>query len=569
MRLELGIATVFGLRGLAVLALAGGTLAAGCSAGGGAPAGGPGTGGTSGVQPGAGAGNTPMITPLPGGGDVGTKVIHRLSNVEYGRTVHDLLGTNLNPATDFTLEEVALGFNTVADAMTMSPKQVSDYYDAAMVLADELFNDATRSAAFITCQPAAAGDTACAATLIKGFGLKAYRRPLEQWEVDDLVSRYTAALTAGEDHKGALKHVVGIMLSSPQFLYRMEIDADPLTQTPRALNGYELASRLSYLLWSSMPDTALLDAAAKNELSTPEGIAAQLQRMLAEPHSSALVSNFSSQWFGANHLTTHEVDTTLFPAWNDNLRVAMQNEMGAYFDEFLHGARPYSDFLSADVKFVDSGLAGLYGVNAPGSGQMRVEGATPQRPGFLGLAGFLTFTSRKNRTAPAVRAKWVLDSLMCSQLNPPDNLVIPPLTDPPPGQSLRETVLAHSTNPACAGCHKLMDPIGLGFENFDAIGKYRATYADGSAVDASGTMPDGTPFKNFTELAAIVKANPGLGRCAAQKLFVYGMGRTVTPSEAYLDQIVADWGKTSGTLADLLKQLVLSDVFRFRKGAAQ
>jgi hypothetical protein len=249
----------------------------------------------------------------------------------------------------------------------------------------------------------------------------------------------------------------------------------------------------------------------------------------------------------------------------------MQTEMGSYFDEFLHGARPYSEFLSADVKFMDAGLAGVYGVTLPAgaSGLVRAEGATPQRPGFLGLAGFLTFTSRKNRTAPAVRAKWVLDSLMCTQLSPPDNLVIPPLTDPPPGQSLRDTVLAHSSNPACAGCHKLMDPVGLGFENFDAIGKYRTTYADGSPVDASGTMPDGTPFKNFNELVAIVKANPGLGRCAAQKLFVYGMGRTVTPSEAYLDQVVTKWSAGPGTLADLIKQLVLSDVFRFRKGAAQ
>jgi hypothetical protein len=247
----------------------------------------------------------------------------------------------------------------------------------------------------------------------------------------------------------------------------------------------------------------------------------------------------------------------------------MQNEMGAYFDEFLHGPRPYSDFLTADVKFVDAGLAGLYGVAAPGSGQIKVEGATANRPGFLGLAGFLTFTSRKNRTAPAVRAKWVLDALMCTQLNPPDNIVIPPLMDPPPGQSLRDTVLAHSTNPACAGCHKLMDPVGLGFENFDAIGKYRATYADGSAVDASGTMPDGQAFKDFNELVAIVKKNPNLGRCAAQKLFVYGMGRTISPSEAYLDQIIAKWSAGPGTLGNLVQELVLSDVFRFRKGAAQ
>ncbi len=523
----------------------------------------PGTGGTAGA---GGSGQTPNPPPT-GVADVGWKAIHRLNNPEYNRTVADLLGTTLTPADAFTLEEEAAGFNTVAEGLTMSPRQVSDYFYAAIDLAADVFSKPELSGRIVTCQPPAAGDTTCATQIIQAFGTRAYRRPLDAAEVTDLVARYQAAIGLGDDHNAALQQVVSIMLASPQFLYRMEFDADPLSTAAHALTAYELASRLSYMLWSSMPDDALFQQAQTGGLLDTETLRTEVQRMLADPKSSMLVDSFASQWLGGKRLDLHEADVTLYPAWNETLKLSMQQEMGLFFDEFLHGGRSYAEFLSADVNFIDAGLASVYGMQAPaGPGLTRVETTTDQRFGFLGLAGFLTYTSRRDRTAPSIRAKWVLDALWCTELHPPDNVIVAELPPIGPDQTVRDLLAVHRANPACAPCHDTMDPVGLGLENFDAIGSYRTTYANGKPVDASGQLPTGETFAGFADLAGLVAQNEAFVPCAAQKLFVYGLGRSIGPSQSYLDQVVTNWQGAGLGLNQLVEQLVLNDVFRFRRG---
>ncbi len=499
-----------------------------------------------------------------GGLDVGNIPLHQLSSREYDNTVRDLLGTALRPGSLFQSYQAA-GFDTLAAAGVMNSRKVSDYLDAAAELAADLMLDPARRASVVTCEPVAAGDTTCAQSIIEKFGLRAFRRPLEPNEVADFVLRYGQAIEAGLDHAAAIGHVVRILLSSPQFIYRVEFDPD--ASTVHALNGYELGSRLSYLLWSSMPDQALLDAAAGEELTTPERLEAEVERMLQDVRSQELVANFAEQWLGARRLDAHVVDTAMFPFWSDALRLAMREEMAAYFDAFLHGDMTYDTFLTARINFVDDNLAALYGLPAPGGqGLVRVDNTTGLRAGFLGLAGFLTHTSRMDRSAPSIRGQWIIKSLRCQEIELPANFTPPPLSEPQPGQTVRQLVEQHRANPACAPCHDALDPVGLGLESYDAVGQYRDYYADGLPVDASGSLPDGSTFNGALEMADALSKDPNLLDCVAEKLFVYGLGRTALGSEGYLDQVVTDWKARGLSLRNLLQALVVSETFRSRHG---
>ncbi|MEA2697148.1 MAG: hypothetical protein QOI66_1419, partial [Myxococcales bacterium] len=519
----------------------------------------------------SGPGPAPSPTP-PGGsvhGDVGTVAIRQLTIAEYNNTVHDLLGTALHPADTFGTSE-ADGFDTIASAGVINSRKVSDYFDAATSLAEDAFASDALRGRIVTCQSASPSDTACAESIIKAFGLRAFRRPLETAETAEFVSQYQKALVQTADHAQAIKQVVRIMLVAPQFIYRIELDPDPSSMTVHALNSYEVASRLSYTIWSSMPDDQLLAAAGTNELLTPPGVQAQVDRLLADPRSSALVDNFAGQWLGMRRLKDHVVDTTVYPFWTDALKSSMQQEMGRYFDDFLHGTLTYDQFLTADFNYVDANLAPVYGVPAPaGQGMVRIENTTDHRVGFLGLAGLLTFTSRPERSAPSIRGQLVLDALRCIKLELPPNFTPPPLAEPMPGQTVRQQVEAHGSMPACAPCHSLLDPVGLSLEHFDGSGRYRETYAGGLPIDASGVFPGGKPFDGLEGLAATIASDPSFVSCAAQKLFTFGIGRPIDagdPSAPYLSQIVDGWRANGLTLRNLVKQLATNDTFRFRRG---
>jgi hypothetical protein len=547
---------------------------AGTGAGGEASGAGTGSGG-------AASGGAPDSMP-PGGAtgvaaDVGTKAIHRLSNLEYDNTVRDLLGTQLRPSSGFQPDIEASGFTNIAEAISMNPRSVKDYYDAAVSLTDELALDATRLATIVTCQPAAAGDVACANQIIAAFGARAFRRPLEAWEATHYTAVYQAGLTNGLDHAGAIGHVVRTMLTAPQFLYRMEFDTDPLSPEQHALSAYELASRLSYMMWSSMPDQTLFDLAANGQLLQLDVLQAQVDRMLLDAKSSTLVDSFAWQWFGATRLATHEVNATQYPVWDETLRASMQNELKMFLDEFVHQGRPFPEILTRDVNYVDAKLAEVYGIPAPASGTQQVEFTTDERKGLLGLAGFLTHTSRHNRSAPTIRAAWVLNSLLCMDIAPPTNVVIAPLPEADPNvTSVRELIEAHRNNPACSGCHNIVDPVGLGMEQYDGIGRFRPQYENGDPIDTAGTLPDGTTFTGFSDMLdklaaqtdATDPANPTLKtvQCAARKAFTYSMGRSIGVSTAYVDQMVQQWKGQPLSLANLFKQMVVNDVFRFRHG---
>jgi hypothetical protein len=525
-----------------------------CSADG-TPPGGHGQAGSTGIGGGP-------ITDMPPAGydpntlDPGHVPVHRLTNTEYNNSVGDLLGTTLRPA-DFFQAQTGTGFDNNAGPLTsITSTNAMAYFDAAKALADDVFQNAALKAKILTCTPAAAGDTACADTIIKAFGRQAFRRPLETTEVQQLTARYTEAITTlGKDHEGAVAHVVRILLTSAPFLYWIEVDPNVQAAAleKRPLNGYELASRLSYALWGSLPDTALLDLAHSGSLTDLTTLSAQVDRLLDDAKGPRFVQAFFEQWFHIRNLGGHQVDATLYPTWNEEMRAAMFADARSFFGSFVSGGRPYSEFLTAPLPQT-AGLSGIYQADPPGL-----------RKGFLGLPAYLTAQSVPTRTAPTFRGKVVLEAVHCTILTVPPDLVIPDLETAGGADetNIREKLEQHRASPDCAACHQVLDPIGLGLENFDAIGRYRTAYENGDPVDASGTFA-GVPFNGLDQLIPILTGDPKYQSCPSEKMLSYALRRGLRGEDTpYLEQLTTDWN--AGTVRDLVKRLVASDAFRFRK----
>ncbi len=525
-----------------------------------------GTGGTM-----SGTGGAGMVAQ---GIDPGRVGIHRLNNTEYNNTVRDLLGVTSQPASMFLAEE-GLNFDNTASALGMTPTQYDKYFNAATALVTEVMANPTLWARIATCTPAAPSD-ACATQIVQNFGLLAYRRPLDATESARALAVFDGEMARSANAGEALALTVRALLSSAGFLYRTEFDANPASLETHSLSGYELASRLSYLGWSTMPDATLFGMAASGEILTPAVLEAQLDRMLADGKAQAFVDSFAGQWLDIRKLVTHSVTPQVFTTYTAELADAMAQESYLWFQEFLIGNRPISDWFTADFNFVNDTLATHYGIPAPGSTTLvRVENTTDQRKGFLGLGSFLTHTSFPSRTSPTLRGVWVISELLCSPPAPPPPMV-PELADSATpdeageadgAENVRERLERHRSDPACAGCHTMLDPIGLGLETFDGIGRYRTTYGNGEIIDASGMLPDGTTFNGPNELATILAADARFGACMANKLFTYALGRDVeaydTPS---LDAIKADWATRGMNIRNLMKAIVVSDAFRFRRG---
>lgn len=530
------------------------------------------TGGSTGSggngQPGSGG-----LVVGPEGTDPGTKAMHRLNDAEYNNSIHDALGVAQAPA-DWTMGQGELyGFDNIAEVLGVDTKTFGSFFAAASKVADEVMTTPALKASYITCN---AADAACVQSTISGAALKLFRRPAHPAELPIYGKVYTAAVELGETPENALKHVLRSMLSSAEFLYRIELDPTPNTTTPHQLGQYELASRLSYFLWSSGPDQPLLDAAAAGKLQDSTELAAQTRRLLADSRGERFVTNFGGQWLSIRDLGGHAVDAGVFPIWSPAITQAEMQEAYMFFNEFARGAQPWRSFLKADFNFVNPALAALYGMPAPaGEGMTLVQVADDHRFGFLGLGAFLTVSSYNHRTAPTLRARHILDQLMCAPPpQPPAGLEIPPLdgdsgTAEASQQNIRARLEEHRKNPICAGCHATFDAMGMALENFDAIGQYRAAYPNGAPIDASGTVDDGPVFTGLGGLTDLLSNDSRLMSCVAEKLFIYSLGRGVEESDKpYLNNVTARWASGSALLPDLIEDLVQADTFRSRRGEA-
>jgi hypothetical protein len=487
--------------------------------------------------------------------------LRRLTNEEYDNTVRDLLGDATRPADGFPPDETVGGFenNTVSP---VTQALVERYMDAAEGIATRA---ARRLETLAPC-PTTPPPVACGSSFIDAFGRLAFRRPLEDAERSALLAIYTGK-AARSGHARAIQLVVAAILESPQFLYRLE-PAVPAVAT-RPLTGYEIATRLSFFIWASTPDPALLDAAASGALRTPEGVARAARRLLADPRATDGIRSFHRQWLELRVLDTGSRDPVLYPAFTPELKAAMVEETLRFSAHaVLAGGDGVTTLLTSTKSFVDPALAKLYGIPAPrADGFTLVDLPPSQRAGLLTQASLMSVLAGAEETSPILRGKFVREKLLCEAIKPPppDIDIRPPRFDPK--LTKKQRFIQHRTDPSCSYCHDAMDPTGFGFEHYDAVGAWRTV--DGAfPVDASGEVSgsadaDG-PFDGAVALATRLAASPQVRRCIATQWFRAAMGRVERPEDApSRDAAYKAFARAGFDVRELIVAIASSDAFRY------
>jgi Protein of unknown function (DUF1592)/Protein of unknown function (DUF1588)/Protein of unknown function (DUF1587)/Protein of unknown function (DUF1595)/Protein of unknown function (DUF1585) len=534
-----------------------------------------GSGSATGAGSGTGTGGTgvsskPVVptTEL----DSGRVVLRRLNTAEYDNTMHDLLGTNQTLAQAFPSDDVADGFDTIGAALSFSELLAEDMESATGTLVDEVLARPTADplrAKIMLCEPTTANAATCLPQILGAFMKNAFRRPATSAEVQDIVSLAGSIQQSSGDVMTGLKGAFKAVLLDPSFVYHVEL-GNPTSTAATPLNDYELASRLSYFAWSTMPDSQLMAAADAAKLA-PVGsdFDTQVERVLSDPKAQAFINRFSSQWLSIQDVSLVAPSDTLYPTFDQSLLSSIAPETTLFFQSLVNDALPLKTLLLADFSFVNARLATEYGLPGGQTGFVKTSLKGTPRIGFLTQDTFLTVTSQPDRTSPVKRGNWVLEHLLCDPPpSPPPN--VPMLVTPTPdsGLTVRAALEKHRSNPFCATCHTLMDPIGLGLENFDAIGAYR-TQDNGQAVDASGTMPDGTMFSGAAQLANILASDPRYASCVAKQVLTYAIGRSFEADDgkAYAAGLGTPLA-ASGTWPQLLRAVIKSKAFLTRRGEA-
>jgi len=433
----------------------------------------------------------------------------RLNRAEYSNTVRDLTGVTLPLTQSLPPDDSGYGFDNISDVLSLSPALLERYFATAQRITSN--PDVQKN--ILACGQQESG---CARRLLGALARKAYRRPVKEAELKRLLAFVKQARREGDTLENGILLAVRAILVSPQFLLRNE--GDPGSEIA-------LASRLSYFLWSSMPDEELLGLAEKGSLRAT--LAQQVRRMLADPKSAALTTNFAAQWLEFRNVNRVQPDRKTFPDFDRELRVSMARETSLFFDAVVREDRSIFDFIDADFTFLNERLArhyGIEGVTGPEFRRVQLEGT--QRGGLLTQASILTVTSYPTRTSPVLRGKFLLANILnAPPPAPPPG--IPPLaeTSADTHTSVRQQMEAHRANPVCATCHARMDPLGFALENYNATGRWRANDGE-TPIDASAVLPDGRRFSGPAELRTILKSQPDAFRNAlGSKLLIYALGR--------------------------------------------
>ena len=423
------------------------------------------------------------------------------------------------------------------------------------------------------CRPASGGaddEAACAEEIFSTLARRAYRRPVAERDLAVLLDFYAQGRAEGGFEAG-IELGLRRLLASPEFLFRVERDpAGAGPGTPYRVPDVELASRLSFFLWSSIPDDELLDLAAAGTLHRPEVLEAQTRRMLADPRAEALVENFAGQWLYLRNVRALTPDEDRFPDFGEALRRSFQRETELFFGSVLREDRSVLDFLTADYTFVNERLARHYGLpNVYGSHFRRVTLPDASRRGLLGQGSILAATAYPTRTSPVLRGKWVLENLLGTPppLPPPDVPSLEETTVDGAALSMREAMEQHRANPVCASCHRLMDPPGFALEQFDAVGRYRTRNEANAPIDASGVLPDGTAFEGAAGLREALLGRPDLFvTTLTEKLLIYALGRGVEHHDAPAIRAIAREAAADGhRFSSLILGVIKSPPFQMRR----
>ena len=409
----------------------------------------------------------------------------------------------------------------------------------------------------------------CVERMIEKLARRAYRRPVAREEIDALKQLVVLARENGDSIEQGMRLALQAVLVSPHFLFRIERDPDP--NDPGAIHAvspYELASRLSYFLWSSMPDARLMERATSLELLNREVLQEEVTRMLADPHSQAFVENFAGQWLELRNLDLAAPDPELFPRFDDELRAAIRMETELFFETVLREDRGIADFLDGRFTYLNERLARHYGVpGVEGPEFRRVSLDGDQRSGILTQASVLLLSAYPTRTSPVLRGKWLLENILGAPPPPPPDGVPELEETDASGGTLRQQLEQHRANPACAVCHEKMDALGFGMENYDPIGRWR-THERGLPLDTSGVLPSGESFSGPAELKGILKNQTGnFARCLTEKMLTYALGRGLENYDRpTVDRIVRGLADDDYRFSRLIIEIVKSKPFRMRRG---
>jgi hypothetical protein len=497
--------------------------------------------------------------------DLRPSIIRRLTHTQYNNTVRDLLGDLTRPASQFPPEDFVHGFRNQTAGQSISLLLAEAYSAAAEKLAHNAFRGGDHHH-LLPCRPVSAADTACRVQFIKEFGQRAFRRPLIQPEIEkyqeifDEGARKQGAGKQGVRKQGAFlagaRLVIEATLQSPHFLFRVERGGQGTSYS------YEMANRLSYFLWNTMPDNDLFRTAERGELVTPDQVEATARRMLRDPRAKAAMEEFLSQWLRFDRLSSAIRDRRLFPDFSSQLTAAMAEETKRLFNHLVWDNVNFMEFFSADYSYLNSELADLYGLPGPAEefGLVRFPPSSG-RAGVLGQPMFLTLTGKPMDTSPTDRGLYIREQFLCQSVPPPPpgvNATLPPVTDAKP-MTNRELLQSHLTNPGCASCHRLIDPIGFGFEQYDTLGRFREKHfltifptRDEAKkkrkteatkyelpIDPSGevrgiAVKDGVSHARFSspkDLGLLLASEPACQKCIARQMFQYALGRPETEAD--------------------------------------
>jgi hypothetical protein len=505
--------------------------------------------------------------------------VRRLTHSQYDHTVRDLLGDQIQPAASFPKEDFINGFRNQLEGQGVSPLQAEAYSKAAERVAAAAFRGGDQRG-LLPSQPESPKDAACAGKFVRRFGQRAFRRPLSDGEVRIYTDLLLEEAARTEDFLAGATLVVEAMLQSPHFLFRVERGSDgPFSQ-------YEIASRLSYFLWDTMPDDELFQAAAKGELSSPAQIEAAARRMMNDPRAKTAMEEFLAQWMRFDRVLSATRDRRKFRDFNSEIAAAMTEETRQLFNHLVWGDRNFMEFFTADYTFVNSDLAKIYGLPAPPDEFAMVKYPSDSgRAGVLGHGSFLALTSKPAETSPTARGLFVRNHFLAHEIPPPPagvNAVLPTISEDAP-MTNRQRLDMHLNSESCAGCHRLIDPIGLGFEQYDAIGAFQKKlslqFASGRGneqrsrrpmtieleLDTSGYIQgvENSAFSTPRELGKVLAESRTAQRCIVKQLFRYGFGRQETVNDQpVIDRMYERFRDSGFRFRELMIALVTSNLFQ-------
>jgi hypothetical protein len=533
------------------------------ASGGSSNLGGAGTSGgnTGQVVGGAGQGGMPPVVVNPPPFQPAAGMLRRLTRAQFRNAVRDLFGEEVNVA-ELDSDNWDGDFAVIGASSVATPERgVEQYHTAIESAVTAVFADAQRRDAFIGCTPGTAANDTCVRGFLQSMGLRAWRRPLEAAEVDRLATLAASASTALGTAVEGVRWATVALFTSPNFLYRPELGA------AGRLTGVEMASRLAFLLWNSAPDKALLDDASSGKLDTVEGVRAAAERLLLAPAGRQAIGAFAEEYMRLDRVGTQAKDSGLFPEYTPTLQAAMVRDMRGIWESLVFDDQASAlELFTTNKAIVNLELAKLYGLDTTGldanASKLMTLPADSPRVGILGRAGFLSQFANQKEGSPTLRGKFIREAFLCMPVQPPPGNIDTVLEEPPVDQpqTKRQRLEQHRTDLACKGCHSLMDPLGLPFETFDAIGRFRTTEL-GLTIDPSGDF-EGQAVANAREFGSAIGASATVAQCFARKYYAYAMGHKERDVDGSVVNTLATSFQASGfKLRQLILDLVTHQAF--------